>query len=232
MIRAVFFDMYNTIAHFYPPREELQAAACKEFGIQVTHEAILRGYALADDFLARENARMPLSKRTEEGQRDFFAEYERVLLEGADAPVTKEMAASIYARVRKFNYSLVLFDDVISTLGVLKGKGLVVGIISNIYRDLGNIYEKLGLLPYTDFVLTSLEAGSEKPHPPIFLLALKKAGVRPEETIHVGDQYNSDVIGARGVGIQPILIDREGLLGGINDCPKIQSLSEVLNFIN
>ena len=35
MIRAVFFDFYHTLVTFDPPREELQASACREFGIEV-----------------------------------------------------------------------------------------------------------------------------------------------------------------------------------------------------
>ena len=72
---------------------------------------------------------------------------------------------------------------------------------------------------------------SQKPHPPIFEAALRKAGVHPSEAVHVGDQYNSDVVGARGVGIKPVLIDRDGLMCRVDDCIKVRGLMEVLDQI-
>ncbi|GAF78092.1 unnamed protein product, partial [marine sediment metagenome] len=58
-------------------------------------------------------------------------------------------------------------------------------------------------------------------------LALERAGVNASETIHVGDQYKLDVVGARGVGISPILIDRDNVYPEITDCPRIRSLTEL-----
>ncbi len=89
------------------------------------------------------------------------------------------------------------------------------------------ICRQLGLEPYLDFVVTSKEAGADKPKPPIFLAALDKAGVNASEAVHVGDQYKLDVIGARGVGISPILIDRYDIYPNISDCPRIHSLTEL-----
>jgi len=67
---------------------------------------------------------------------------------------------------------------------------------------------ELGIAEYLDFTVTSAEAGADKPQPPIFLKALELAQVTAAEAVHVGDQYQNDVLGARGVGIAPILLDR------------------------
>ena len=73
----------------------------------------------------------------------------------------------------------------------------------------------------------SADVGAEKPHPPIFLAALQRAGCAPDEALHVGDQYHSDVVGARNVGITPLLLDRTGLLDPARyDVPVIRSLME------
>ena len=71
----------------------------------------------------------------------------------------------------------------------------------------------------------------EKPHPPIFLEALRRAEVGPQEALYVGDQYETDVKGARSVGIQPVLIDRDGLNTDVHDCPRIEGLSELMALI-
>ena len=87
-------------------------------------------------------------------------------------------------------------------------------------------------MPYLDMVLTSQEAGVTKPDPLIFVAALKTLNVKAEDAIYVGDQYEADVLGARGAGISPILIDRFGLYSQISDCPRIRSLSEVLEYLS
>ena len=62
-------------------------------------------------------------------------------------------------------------------------------------------------------------------------MALERAGVRASEAVYVGDQYETDVVGARGGGINPVLIDRYDLLTKVSDCPRIHSLTELLNTI-
>ena len=89
------------------------------------------------------------------------------------------------------------------------------------------ICRELGLEPYLDFVVTSGEVGADKPEPLIFLTALQRAGVDASQAVHVGDQYNLDVLGARGVGITPILIDRYDLSPQVSDCLRIHRLTEL-----
>jgi putative hydrolase of the HAD superfamily len=76
-------------------------------------------------------------------------------------------------------------------------------------------------------MVTSREVGANKPEPAIFLAALERAGVSAPEAVYVGDQYQTDVLGARGVGIKPILIDRFDLESEASDCPRIHSLMEL-----
>jgi len=106
-----------------------------------------------------------------------------------------------------------------------------VGLLTNLDRDMVPICRALGLEAYINFVVTSKEAGADKPDSPIFLAALEKAGVNASEAIHIGDQYRFDVIGARTVGINPILIDRYDIHPDISDCPRIQSLTELAQHI-
>ena len=227
MIKAVFFDLYGTLAGFSPSRYQIQATACADFGIQVTPESILRGYALADAYMAEQNAVRPLRERSREGQNQFFAEYERLVLQGAGVEVSGERALEIWRRVRQVPYQLTRFDDVVPALEVLRSQGLTLGLISNMNRDGAELTRELGLAPYLDFAVTSIEVGAEKPHPPIFLAALEKAGAAPHEAVHVGDQLTSDVEGARGVGINPVLLDRDGNHTAIKGCPRIESLVEL-----
>jgi len=127
--------------------------------------------------------------------------------------------------------TFALFDDVLPILKTLKEQGLILGSLTNANQDMAPICRKLGLEPYLDFVVTSGEIGVDKPEAPIFLAALKQAGVKASEAIHVGDQYKLDVVGARGVGITPILIDRHDLYPEVSDCPRIHSLTELTEYL-
>ena len=227
MIKAVFFDLYGTLAGFSPSRYDIQSRACAEFGIQVTPDGILKGYAAADAYMTEENAVRPVRLRDTGGRDQFFAEYQRRVLKGSGVDVTPERALEIFRRVRQLPYSLAAFDDVVPALEQLKARGLTLGLISNIDRDGSELAKDLGLTPYLDLTVTSAEAKAEKPHPEIFRMALKKADAAPEEAMHVGDQPTSDVEGALGAGISPVLLDRDGNHPGFDRCPRIEGLLEL-----
>jgi putative hydrolase of the HAD superfamily len=120
---------------------------------------------------------------------------------------------------------------VLPVIRTLKSSNIILGLVSNLSRGLDGHCNELGLTPYIDFALTSSEIGVEKPHAPIFLAALERASVDASEAIHVGDQYYADVVGARGVGINPLLLDRDGFWENVKDCPRIRSLSEIPSYL-
>lgn len=227
IVKAVFFDFYNTLVRFWPPLDEIQQASCGELGLNVTKKGIRKGYAIADEFMSKENAIKPLAERSPEGRDRFFAEYERLLLQGAGLDVTLHLAEQVWRMAIQVPKDFAPFDDVVPALELLKGRGIILGVISNLRRNMDDLCKQLGLDPYLDFCITSAEAGAEKPHPPVFLAALRRAGVSPEEAIHVGDQYQADVQGARAVGIMPVLLDREGWYEHVNDCSRIATLPEL-----
>ncbi len=227
MVKAVFLDFYNTLVRFWPPLDEIQQAACRELGLNVSKEGVRKGYVLADDFMSEENSKLPLADRSPEQRDRFFAEYERLILQGAGVDVTSRLAEQVWQMAIQVPKDFDLFEDVVPGLDLLKKRGVTLGVISNLRQDMDQLCRKLGLEPYLSFCVTSAEAGAEKPHPPIFLAALERAQVSPEEAVHVGDQYRSDVEGAKAVGIVPVLIDREELNGNVNDCSKIATLPEL-----
>ena len=178
MIQAVFFDYYGTLAGFSPTRYEIQSEACAPFGIELTPEGVLRGYAKADAFMSRQNAAKPLGQLDAEERRSFFAEYERLVLEGSGVEVSSERAGEIWRSVRQVRYALRRFDDVLPAMDLLRVQGLALGLISNMDSGGGELAERLGLSAYLDFTITSGEVGVGKPHAPIFLAALSKGGRR------------------------------------------------------
>ena len=227
MIQAIFFDIYGTLAGFQPGRFEVQSQACAKFGIEITPEGILRGYALADAFMADQNAVKPVRTLDSDQRDEFFAEYERRVLRGCGVDVSLQQAAEIWRAIRQIPYRMERFDDVLPAMDLLKQQGLTLGLISNMNVAGSELADSMGLTPYMDLAVTSGEVGVEKPHPPIFHEALRRAGVDAEDAVHVGDQLSSDVGGARNVGIQPILLDRDRNHIGYRDCPRIETLMEL-----
>ena len=227
MIKAVFFDLYNTLVRFWPPLDEIQQASCSELGLNVRKDGIRKGYVLADEYFNQANAENSLAHRSPQERGDFFAEYERLILQGAGLDVTSALARQVWEMTSLVQKELVLFDDVLPALGGLKTKGLTVGVLSNLRRNVNDLAKTLGLEPFLNFCINSAEAGAEKPNPAIFLAALERARVSPDEAAHVGDQYKADVQGAEAVGIMPVLLDREGWHRDVNDCFRIGSLLEL-----
>lgn len=227
MIKAISFDLYNTLVQFWPPLDEVQQAACRELGLNVCKASIRRGYSVADIFFNEENGRDSLSLRSAEERLDFFARYEQLILENAGLPVTLDLARQVWAMAMTIPKDFVAFDDTIPALEALRAQGYRLGVLSNLRRDMDELCEKLGLTPFLDFCISPTEPGGEKPDPAMFLEALNRVSVSAEEAVHVGDQYASDVLGARAVGMHGVLIDRGGWRDDVTDCPKISSLSEL-----
>ena len=231
MIKAVFFDFFNTLAYYQPPREQVYIDVCGDHGISVEEKALATSLPLADTFWRDENRRNPLEKRTQEKKFAFWTEYVLRVVKGAGAEISRDLAGKILAKMQQMKWEFKAFHDVTDTLKSLKERDLMLGLISNAGQDMQKTYEELGLQPYLDYYVTSLEVGYDKPQPEIFQAALQKAKVGAEESIYVGDQYELDIVGARGVGMKAILIDRKNWFPHIIDCPRIQSLDEIVKYI-
>jgi len=233
LIKAIFLDWFNTLTRYEPPREELHSQALKEFGIERSPEEILTGVLAADSYFFEENANSPVEKRNPKERAKVYAHYQQIVLAKAGVEADQELLAKVMKKIGELfeGTTFALFDDVLSTLKILKQQNFILGLLTNLAKDMGPICRKLGLEPYLDFVVTSEEAGADKPNPPIFQAALRQAKVDASEAIHVGDQYKIDVVGAKGVGINPILIDRYNLYPEFSDCPRIRNLTELAKYL-
>ncbi len=232
MIKAVFFDLYNTLVTYDPPREEIEVRILKEFGIEVSPESLVRPIMIADDFIFKEHARLPIRKRSKEETTALYIQYHGMVLKEAGIEAPREVIAGILGKWMSFDLKMALFDDVVPALTNLKERGLVLGLISNVDRDIAPFYQGLGLSAWLQVMVTSQEVGFNKPHPEIFQAALKQAGVKPAEAIYVGDQYQIDVVGANKAGMRGILLDRGGFFEETTDSPKIRSLAEVAEHLS
>ena len=141
-------------------------------------------------------------------------------------------AIEIYSKYwDSFLEELKPFDEIYNFLEKYKNRiCLVTDLTANIqYRKI----QKLGLEKYCDKLVTSEEAGREKPHPYMFMLALHKLNVRENEVCMIGDSFKKDILGATSLGIESIWFNHEDKFENYesNIIKQVKSFKEILELI-
>lgn len=93
--------------------------------------------------------------------------------------------------------------------------------------------KKLGLEKYCKALVTSEEAGREKPHPYMFIMGLKKLGLKADEVCMIGDSFKKDVFGATNLGVAAIWINHENKIENHDDqlITEVESFKEILELL-
>lgn len=111
-------------------------------------------------------------------------------------------AFDVFDRARN---DVELFPDVVPALEALNEHFSLVAVTN------GNAnLQRIGIRHLFHDVVTAVDVGSAKPAPPIFLEAVSRAGVGVQETLHVGDHPEIDIIGAQEAGLRTAWINRNG----------------------
>lgn len=227
-IRAIFYDAGRTLVRPKPQASEIWDFLAHQLGVDLARE---RSLPDVGHFFRLRLGKDGLGAYDSDARaRSFWsAYYAQALLEaGVDLPREELQSAANavydwYQRPEQWEP----YPEVRETLRRAEGLGLAQGVISDWGTDLVPLLHAHEITDHLDFVVASAAVGAGKPHPDIFHFALGRAGLEPHEVIYVGDSYVSDVLGARAVGIEPILIDREGSAPTV-DCRVVASLLEVL----
>ncbi len=105
--------------------------------------------------------------------------------------------------------------------------GLQLVVVSNSDGTVDELLADVGLRNFFDAVIDSHVVGYEKPNPKIFFHALEVVGAVAETTLHVGDLYEADVVGARAAGVHALLLDPYNDWPSA-DCERAVDLNELL----
>lgn len=226
-------DVGDTVMRPSPSWEQIYAMAFAEYGIEVDVEALrtaLRqayhhgGWGIGDGF-----------EPNEETSFQRTVEIDRMAIAGLGLGPLPDDFFRRLSELFLVTSNWHIFPEVPGALDGLRARHLIVGAVSNWVWSLPELLHSLQLVSHFDFIAASARVGFEKPHPGIFRYALERAGVQPDEVIHVGDHLDADVEGAMKVGIAPILIDRndryrlDELPAGV---PLITALDQLLPIVD
>jgi len=144
--------------------------------------------------------------------------------------VTDAALEELHEYHRHANLWEIVPDGVVPALKALRARGLRLTVVSNANGRLKHLFERVSLAAHFDCLLDSCDEGVEKPDPRLFDIALERSGARRETTIHVGDLYHVDVVGARAAGLRGVLLDQAGLYPEA-DCLRVRTLGELVEKI-
>ena len=219
---VVFLDFGGTIAHQTNTREEAIAASLAMLG----HSRSLPDIATAVTAAREKYAGLWAHAMSFPQREEFFTGlYEAVAGALGFGGDSRAIGRHLWDTQQD---SYFLYDDVLPGLQLLRGQGARLGIISNWDKlNLTDVCRDLGIAQSFDVILPSAQAEADKPDPRIFRLALEMAHAEPQSCVHVGDSYGADVMGARGVGMIGILVQRGGSDAITFDCPTVRGLDEL-----
>ena len=123
-----------------------------------------------------------------------------------------------------------MHPDTPAALARLRGAGFRLGAVSNSDGRVEEALKAAGILDQFEVVIDSRLVGFEKPDPRIFQAALDLLDASPAESLYVGDIYEVDVLGARGAGLDVILLDPAGNHAG-RDVRTARSIAEVADLL-
>jgi HAD superfamily hydrolase (TIGR01549 family) len=205
------------------PNFERLAGALQAHGVFADPDAM----AAAEPRVKKALDRPPSPGLSTDAERGWH--YFNLVLGQARVPPSAATDAAL-AEVKAWHDQHCLWEDVIDgvrpSLRRLRAAGLRLAAVSNSNGTLQRLFDRLGFTASFEVILDSQVLGIEKPDPRIFRLALEKLGADASAALHVGDLYHVDVVGARGAGVRPVLVDEAGLYPDA-DCPRVQSLAEL-----
>jgi putative hydrolase of the HAD superfamily len=227
-LRAIFFDAGNTLIRMnYAAIVAQLTVLGHPVTLDVVRQAEWRARVrLDDELLACPGA------STESGSSRHA--YLRLVLEELGLTDAATLGAMISWRER-YRVPIGIFDvvdpDAAAALMLARQAGLGTAVISNSNGTVEALLASLGLGAHLDFVIDSCVVGVEKPDAHIFRLALARAGLeQPSQAVYVGDLYSVDVAGARGAGLEAVLIDPGGHWGP-RDCRRAPGPVEAVRLI-
>ena len=190
-IEAVTIDAFGTLVELVDPAKRLRHALAVQ-GYECEQAAVARAFAAeARVYVARSH-----EGRDEETLAALRRDCAAVFLEELGVPLDPPAFAPAFVAALEFR----LLPGTARALDRLQSASLRLACVTNWDYTLPEHLARLGVGSRFETVVTSAEAGVQKPDPEIFRLALARLGVEPSWALHVGDS-EADRLGARAAGL-------------------------------
>ena len=130
--------------------------------------------------------------------------YELQLAAGYAEEEARSGAEQAFSAFLQERHKVVLYEEALQVLEEL-AENFTLGALTNGNAD---IY-KTDAGEYFDFAFLAEDIGASKPHPDMFHAALEKSGVAASQIVHVGDNPEHDILGAREVGMHTVWMNSQ-----------------------
>ncbi len=223
-IRVVFFDVHDTLIYCRLTPPQIFVQLLEEVGRALLPSAVEALYPKPQQL-------EQLRAQAKGCEDEFWLSFNAQLLQELGIVDPNGRLARHLTEGFKDVRWWAVYPDVKPALRDLRGAGYRLGVIANARHLLQGRLGYLELMGYFQAITYSEEAGFEKPDPRIFQLALERMKCVPEEALHVGDRYLEDIQGARGAGLQAVLLDRNNSQPDA-ECKRIRSLVELRDLLS
>lgn len=231
-IKAILFDLDDTLFDY----EKCHQAASKHIFYEI-HQKTKTPLELVPLLfeIAQKEVKMQLLGTAASHNKDLYFQkiFEKMNSQMKNKIMPKDIL-HIFEEYWKVFYATIRRERAtIALLKYLKKKGIKTWIVtdSSNYTQLKKLV-RLGIDDKIDVMVSSEEAGMDKPHSSPFLLAAHKLEVLAKECIMVWDNILKDIDGAQWLGMQGIWINRyQKPSKGV--CPRytVQTTQELFELI-
>ncbi len=215
--RAIFFDFGDTLASTTPPYLVRIATAMREVRCSISDREFEIAY-LKTDYEIYKGYKAKGEITPDEYREWFFPTLcKHLSLDGDPYSIRAEMREAL----KEIKFDRVALPGAIGLLELLRGKGFLLGVISNNDGRTEEKCDEVGIREYFDIIADSTNLGLIKPDSRMFHLVLDKFQLSPSEAIHIGDLYGSDVMGGLNAGLDVVWFNkRQVSFVEIPNCPS------------
>ncbi len=222
MIKAIVFDLDNTLVDFMAMKKQAVDAAIRamiDAGLQLTFE----------------EARQKIDHIYRERGIEFQKVFDTLLYDETNKLDYKVLAAGIVAYRRAREAALVPYPHVFMTLVQLIKRGIKLAVVSDApSREAWLRLTYLNLHHLFDVVLTYEDTGEYKPSPVPFRKALERLGTDASEALMVGDWAERDMVGAAKVGMKTVFARYGDIFGTVNSGAdyEINDIQDIITIVD
>ena len=225
-VKAIFFDIGDTLVFDDPPLPERLASAARTAGLILDPARLPEAFRAAETFAVKRYAD-GIMWDAPGALRETF----NVLLGALEQPpVTEAQWAALAPAFASASFTRYVPPEARALLEALTRRGFVLGAISDWEDTLPDVLTALDLLPYFDALSLSAVVGVTKPDPLLFDDELAQVNLPPDACLHVGDWLELDVAGARAAGMNALLFDWAGRRPNA-DCPRVTDWPQLTAYL-